>query len=179
MTVMQAIYGRRSVRDYRPEPVDRASVQALLDAAVQAPTAMHREPWVFAVVQDQETLKRISDRAKEALPASLIDRFAGPTFNIFYNAGTLVVIGSREEGQFVTADCWLAAQNLMLAAHAFGFGSCCIGLALGALNNEDTRREIGLPADVTAIAAIILGRPASVPPPVGRKAPEVLSWCSR
>lgn len=179
MTVMEAIYGRRSVRDYTPAVVDRTTIETLLDAAVQAPTAMHREPWVFAVVQNVETLRRISERATHVLPPPVLERFSSPTFNIFYNAGTLIVIGSRADGQFVTADCWLATENLMLAAHGLGLGTCCIGLALGALNAKETRRELGLPAGVTAVAAVIVGQPAAEPAPVGRKDPEVVSWVSR
>ncbi|MCC7008478.1 MAG: nitroreductase family protein [Acidobacteria bacterium] len=177
MTVMEAIYGRRSVRDYTPAVVEESTVRALLDAAVQAPTAMHTEPWVFAVVQDLALLHRISDRARQMLPPALLSRFPSG-FNIFYNASTLVVIASRGEGQFITADCWLAAENLMLAAHAFGLGTCCIGLALSALNAAETRRELALPAGVTAVAAIIVGHPATTPTPIGRKPAEVVSWRS-
>ncbi len=48
VTLTEAITHRRSIRSYSPEPIGDASVRVLLDAAVQAPTAMHAEPWVFA-----------------------------------------------------------------------------------------------------------------------------------
>ena len=58
------IYHRRSIRSYLPQPVDKATLERLLDAAVQAPTALHAEPWGFAVVQDRALMQRYSERAK-------------------------------------------------------------------------------------------------------------------
>jgi len=49
--------------------VEETVLRELLDAAVQAPSAMHLEPWAFAVVQDKAVLKRYSDRAKSILRA--------------------------------------------------------------------------------------------------------------
>src|SRR5512146_2180876 len=49
LSALDAIYVRRSVRSYTSERLDRSTVEALLDAAIQAPTAMHEEPWTFAV----------------------------------------------------------------------------------------------------------------------------------
>jgi nitroreductase len=64
---LSAIYARRAVRAYEAVQPDEALVRALLDAAVQAPTARHLEPWGFVVVQDKALLKRYSDRAKAML----------------------------------------------------------------------------------------------------------------
>src|SRR5271157_3105450 len=65
MSAMEAIYHRRSVRDYTPLTIEQAVIRTLLDAAVHAPTAMHEEPWSFAVIQDRTLLNRLSDSAKE------------------------------------------------------------------------------------------------------------------
>ncbi|MGA9838269.1 MAG: nitroreductase family protein [Gemmatimonadaceae bacterium] len=191
---LDAIYQRRAVRSYFPEPVDEPTVRRLLDAAVHAPTAMHEEPWAFVVVQDRAVLKRISDRAKAmmvaeatahrellrapgAAPANRhVAMLTEPAFNIFYDAGTLIVICGKQLGQFVVADCWLAAENLMLAARALGLGSCCIGFALPALHAPDVKHELGIPDDVDAVAAVILGVPRGETPPIPRKAPVVLRW---
>jgi len=64
LSALDAIFMRRSVRAYTTQKLDEATIRSLLDAAVQAPTAMHMEPWVFAVIQDEATLKRYSKRAK-------------------------------------------------------------------------------------------------------------------
>jgi nitroreductase len=187
MTVMDAIYRRSSIRSYGPASVDRKAIQALLAAAVRAPTAVHQEPWAFAILQDRAALKRLSDRAKplflEEVHRQHLDRgghaldvFASPGFNIFYDAGTLVVICARPEGAFIAADCWLAAENFMLAACAMGLGTCVIGSALPALNLPEGKMELGIPAEFTAIAPIIVGVPKAETPLVPRKEPLVLSW---
>lgn len=184
--VLEVIHHRRAVRSYQPTRLDESTIRTLLDAAIQAPTAMHLEPWAFVVVQDRAVLKRLSDRAKviageEARHRDLIrgsgaSLLSDPAFNIFYDAGTLIVICARELGPFVEADCWLAAENLMLAACAMGLGTCCIGFAIPALRTPDVKQELGIPPDVTAVAPIIVGRPRGDTPPVGRREPLVLRW---
>jgi nitroreductase len=62
LSALDAIFARRSVRAYTDQPLEDATIRALLDAAVRATTAMHAEPWVFAVIQDRNVLRKISDR---------------------------------------------------------------------------------------------------------------------
>jgi len=152
MNVIEAIMSRRAVRSYSSRAVDEATVRALLHAAVHAPTARNEQPWIFAVVQDKAKLERWSGRAK----AMLLDQasqdpkthqyrpmLADPSFNIFYDAGTLVVIGVRERTTYSDADCWLAAENLMLAARDASLGSCPIGFAVPVLNTREVKDELG------------------------------------
>ncbi len=193
--VLEAIYKRRAIRSYQPGKLEEAAIRRLLDAAVHAPTAIHEEPWVFAVIQDPATLKRYSDRAKAlnldeasrhqdlfkapgaaTSPSHLIQMLADPAFNIFYNASTLIVIFGRPLSQYVSADCWLAAENLMLAACAMGLGTCCIGFAIPLLNTPEVKADLGIPAEVTAFAPIIVGVPSGTTPNVSRKPPEISRW---
>jgi len=64
MDVKEAIYGRRAVREFTTEPVEEAALRGLIDAAVQAPSAVNQQPWLFTVVKDRELLARISNEAK-------------------------------------------------------------------------------------------------------------------
>jgi nitroreductase len=181
MNVLEAIYARRAVRSFLPKPVPEETIRTLLRAAVQAPTAMHAEPWVFAVVQDAATLKRWSDRAKAMMldrthAAYLADLLRSESFDIFYDAGTLIVIGANARAPYVEADCWLAAENLMLAACDAGLGTCPIGFALPLLDTEEVKRELHLPPNGVAVAALILGYPREQPAPVPRKEPQVSAW---
>ncbi|MGY3534468.1 nitroreductase family protein [Bradyrhizobium sp. USDA 4452] len=52
LDTLGAIYQRRAVRSYAPDKLERATIEQLLEAAVQAPTALRAEPWVFVVIQD-------------------------------------------------------------------------------------------------------------------------------
>ena len=194
MTIADAIAARQSIRSYTPDLVTDASVRSLLQAAVQAPTAMHVEPWLFAIVQDRAALRRYSDIAKATLlkeaqsyrdahdpsrtpkNGGFLKALASPDFNVFYNAGTLILICARLTNPFVTADCWLAAENLMLTASAMELGTCCIGSALPAINSPEIKGELGIPSDVTVVAAITVGVPADLPTPTPRKAPVILAW---
>ena len=194
LSALDAIFMRRSVRAYTAQSLDEPTVRALLDAAVQAPTAMHTEPWAFVVIQDRATLKRISDRAKgswikdaahyrdlhrgvdAAMARAFAERFASPDFSVFYDAGTLIAIGARPLGAFIVADCWLAAENLMLAACALGLGTCCIGSAVPALNSPETKSELEIPPDVEIVAPIIVGMPREAGVDVSRRSPTIVSW---
>jgi len=189
MNVTEAIEARHATRAYDDRVVDEWVVESLLHAACQAPTAMDEHPLIFSVVQDRERLRRWSDRAKSILLARVgaeakagpyAVRLADPKFNVFYDAGTLVVIGARSPGPYAEADCWLAAENLMLAACEHGLGTCVVGSATAALSAPDIKQELAFPPLAVVIAPIILGYPrkapaaeASAPP---RADPRVLSW---
>jgi nitroreductase len=187
MTVMDAIYHRRSTRSYTPQRLEQDTIRGLLAAAVRAPTAMHEEPWAFLITQDTAQLKRLSGRIKQEFRAEThrahfdqgghaFEVFSAPDFNVFYNSTTLIVICAKPMGPFVSADCWLAAENLMLAACAMGLGTCVIGSAISTLNVPEVKAELGIPPDHSAIAPLIVGVPSgetAVPP---RKEPHILAW---
>ena len=185
--VLDAIRQRRAVRNYAQESPGDDCICGLLEAAVLAPTAMHLEPWAFVVIQDRALLKRYSDRAKamlldeqrqgdDARVSSHLGMLRDPAYNIFYDGGTLVVICRKSNSPFADADCWLAAENLMLAAVGGGLGTCCIGFALPVLNAPDVKRELGIPEEGAAVAPILLGRARGTIAAVPRRPPEILRW---
>jgi len=187
LNVFEAILARRSVRSYGDGSLDRKAVNTLLEAAVRAPTAGHAEPWAFVIVQDRQLLQRLSERAKPLFAEELrrtgvtptdphSEALPGPEVNLFYGAGTLILVCARLVDPFVTADCWLAAENLMLAARALGLGSCVIGSAVAALNIPEIKAELGIPADHSAIAPIVVGHPRGEMPMSSRREPLVLAW---
>lgn len=188
ITAIEAIYTRRSVRHFTDEIVDSELITELLNAAVQAPSAMHEEPIAFSIIQDRGILHRISSDIRESILATksyenpfsgqAIDAVQAKDFEAFYNASTLVLICSKFSGRFVEADCWLAAQNLMLAAYSYGLGSCVIGFSVDSLNTPKWKSELDIPEEVRVIAPIILGKPLTLTPKINRKAPVILSWKS-
>jgi nitroreductase len=64
----------------------------------------------------------------------------------------------------------------MLAAHSMGLGTCVIGSAVSALNTPEFKSELGIPADITAIAPIIVGFPSGETVPTARKRTDILVW---
>lgn len=185
--VFEAILARRSVRAYAPDEPGSKAINTLLEAAVRAPTAMHEEPWAFVVIQDKQILKKLADRAKPIFAKEVhhrnsqgtshsFEHFDRPDFDIFHGANTLIVICAKPLGPFVVADCWLAAENLMLAACDMGLGSCVIGSSASVLNIRKVKTELGIPDDYAAIAPIIVGVPKEETAAASRKEPLILSW---
>lgn len=132
MEILEAIYQRCAVRSYLDQTVENPVMEALLDAAIHAPSAMNSQPWVFAIVQNKELLENWSARAKAYGLATLTGNPQGdhwrtiltkPDYNMFYDAPVLIVICAKPgDGLMPVEDCCLAAQNLMLAAHAKWLG---------------------------------------------------------
>lgn len=178
--VFNAIYGRRAIRNYTAEPVRRESIEELIAASTQAPSAMNRQPWSFAVVAGAARLRGYSDRAK----AHALDRLDGPfahstnlltdNADIFHGAPALVVVCATAYGRQAAEDCCLAAQNFMLAAFANGFGTCPIGLARPWLSLAATKRELGIPLSWIPIVPIVIGTAGESPQSPGRLPAHIL-----
>jgi len=182
MELKQAIYERRSVREFKIEPVDRDMLRALIDAAVQAPSAVNQQPWAFCVVQDKSLLAHISNEAKAHMlattPAGLMshhfrDILSNADFDIFYHAPALVLISSVVQSPWAIENCALAAENLMLAAYGLGLGTCWIGFAQAWLGTPAGKAALGLPESYVPVAPIIIGHPKSAPPAVPRREPQI------
>ena len=186
MTIFETILARRSVRSYKARKVDRTAISILLEAAVRAPTAIHQEPWAFVVIQDKALLRSLSDQAKPLFVAEAqekglehaghsFDIFSYPDFNVFYDATTLILICGKTSAPSYAADCWLAAENLMLAACAMGLGTCVIGSALHALNTPETKIKLNIPEKFCVVAPIVVGFPDDEITQVLRKNPVILA----
>lgn len=184
MNVLQAIRERRAVRDYIAEPVSAGMIYQLISSASWAPSAMNEQPCHFTVVTDAELLGEISVRAKAwllknvwSMPRSSLfrDLLNDDKFHLFYRAPALILISAPSWDQWVTEDCALAAQNLMLTATYLGLGTCWIGFAQGWLNSPEGRELLNLSNQNLCVAPIIVGHPKALLPPVERKAP-VIAW---
>lgn len=183
MELLQAIRERRAVRAYTDEVLDRATVERLIDSAVQAPSARDLEPWAFVIVEGRERLRTFSEEAKRVLlhgpegdgSPRIRAMLSDPAFDIFYGAPVLVVICATSDQSQAAEDCCLAAQNLMLAAHAESVATCPIGFARPWLNLPATKSALGIPRDWNPVFPIILGRSREHPASPGRRAP-ILMW---
>lgn len=182
MDINEVIAGRRAVRDYTAQAVDKITINRLIGAAVSAPSAVNQQPWAFTVVRDQDLLDRLSEAAKSYMLATMMGsphadhfrvRLSDPNFHIFYHAPVLVLISGVADLPWIIEDCALAAENMMLAAYASGLGSCWIGFAQGFLNTDDGKRMLDLPTACIPVAPIIAGYPKSTPPPAPRDPPRV------
>ncbi|ACT48313.1 nitroreductase family protein [Methylotenera mobilis] len=186
MSLYEAILARRSVRSFTTQKLDKETIPSLLEAAIRAPTAMHIEPWAFVIIQGKKILKELSDQIKVMLvthtqseqqqpSVKFFEQLIKQDFNIFYNASTLILICSNTSLTASEADCWLAAENLILAACAMGLGTCIIGCAAPVLNLSEIKTKLGIASEFTVVAPIIVGHPSDTPVRSPRKHPKVLS----
>ena len=182
MELMEAIEKRRAVREFTDAPIERATIERLISAAVLAPSAMNIQPWAFAVLLDRKRIDDLGARAKSHLlanfpqagpVASLRKTVEDPHYVLFHRAPALVLVLATSSESQAAEDCCLAAQNLMLTARGEGIGSCWIGLARPWANLSSTKAELGLPERYAVVAPIVLGYPKAWPASHGRNAPEV------
>jgi nitroreductase len=182
MDLKEAIYTRRAVREYTTEPISENVIRELIDAAVQAPSAVNAQPCSFCVVRGKAVLATISREAKAHMvrttPVGLMSHHFSEVlddrnFNVFYHAPVLIVISTVADIPWAVEDCALAAENLTLAARGAGLGTCWIGFSQGWLGTPEGKALLKLPAAYKPVAPIIVGHPKSARPPVPRKEPEI------
>jgi nitroreductase len=187
LELLAAIRQRRSIRDYKPDPVPANALRQLVMTACLAPNAMNAQPWHFTIVTDAMVMDEISARAKAwslqhvpelGGPGHFRDLMKDPQFQLFYHAPALIVISTPEADRWATEDCAVAAQTLMLAALDQELGSCWIGFAQGWLNSGEGHPLLGLPATNRIVAPIAVGYPRAPLPPVLRKSP-VINWVGK
>lgn len=185
MTLLNAIYTRRATRSFSTERVESKLVAKLLEAAIQAPSAMNAQPWAFAVIQNPQVLHEISESAKVFLSQNIHlsqesehfeKLFLDPKFDIFYGATTLVVICAKKNGFGPAEDCYLAGENLMLTATALGLATCPIGFARDVLNTKEFRDKLSIAEDFAPVLPIIIGYSKVFSPKPERRAPVILKW---
>ena len=184
MNVIETIHGRRSIRAYRPEPVARTLIEDVIWDAVQAPTppVSGETPWVICVIEGRQRLADYGARAKqyarEHQPAGQHWAWAErPDFKVFWDAPVALLFSGRSGNPEAAFDCCRAGQNLLLAAHARGLGSCWVGAPIPWLRSPGVGAEVGLPAGFDATVAVILGYPNESPLGSPRPRPAI-HWCA-
>ena len=186
---------RRSCRNYRDIPVNRALLDDLVKIGVTAPSGTNSQLWTFTLLPTRKAvlnlgghvaasfkkLNRMSenrylrcflkligkpeldeyfreyhDSVEEALAEwdnSGIDR-------LFHGASAAMVIGSKPGASCPREDALLATQNILLAAHSLGLGTCLIGFAVEAIKQDITiKRFLGIPDDEKVYSVIAIGYP--------------------
>ncbi len=150
MSLLDIIYKRRSIRQYRSKTVSEEVLKNILEAGRLAPSADNAQPWHFIVVTDAEIKRKLSNGAWR--------RF------IKDSAFTIAGCGERYR-KWSAVEVAIALQNMVLAAEAQGLGSCWIG----AFEEEEVKRLLNIPENLKVVALISFGYPAEKPGPQSRK----------
>lgn len=144
---------RRSVRKYKPEQIKEEELNQILEAGTYAPTGMNAQSPIMVVIQDKETIAKLSK-----LNASIMGTDSDP----FYGAPTVVVVLADKSRMTYREDGSLVLGNLMNAAHALGIGSCWIHRAKEEFETEEGKallKKWGVPDGYEGIGHCILGYP--------------------
>jgi nitroreductase len=161
---LQPIFNRRSIRAYTDATIADATIRALLEAAMAAPSAVARDPWHFYVVRDQATRDQIAD----ALPNGQMLRTAPLG---------LVIVGDIEKAHdnslsYMLQDCSAAIENILLAAAMLELGACWLGVHPREDRIKRLQEIFELPENMLPIAAIAIGHPAQTQPARTRYNPD-------
>ena len=145
------LFGRRSIRRYQARAVEPEKIDALLRAAMAAPSAVAKDPWRFVVVRDPAVLKRISQGLKNG--GFLAEAPLGVVV-----CGDLAAAHDRQES-YLLQDCAAAIENLLIAAHGLGLGACWLGVHPRSSRIAYLRETLGIPESITPISAVSIGYP--------------------
>jgi len=127
MDAIEVILNRKSIRYFRPHTIPEDEVQLLLECARFAPSGGNGQPWEFLVVDDREDIAQIYDYGWKVYGGGTnVCRFGDASLLVFF-------LGN--------AQCFLAAENLALAAYSLGYGSCMIG----GFERKKTKALLGIP----------------------------------
>ncbi len=170
---------RRSVRAYTDRPVDERELKELIDLAALAPSGNNKQPWTFTVITNKGLMDRLNDRVKAIMRESPDPYFANyannPSYHIFYKAPALILINGDVQVPSAMIDCQLAIENLFLAAHAKGLGTCYMGFLLLARDDPQVRQLLRVPDGHGLMAATVIGYPAVTPSAPPRN-PVQIGW---
>ncbi len=169
--VLENIFERRSIRSYETTPVDEQRLNLVLEAGIWAPSASNYQTWHFTVVTDPHVIDEINAEGKAFMARSEKEsarkRGQDPDAHIFYHAPCVILVSYELSHSWAKIDTALAAQNIMLSAHALGLGTCYIGLFTPWLESEDARdylKKFPIPEGYAPLHFITLGIPASQTP---------------
>jgi len=194
MDLFEAMSTLRSIRRFRPDPIPEADLRRILQAAIWAPSGGNRQNWLFVVVRDPATRKRLQalyqeatlhlynsgyldpppDATPEVLEGIARRRRNGERFAATMHEAPVIVVpcvrlsGDTEPAFSDGGSIYPAVQNMMLAARALGVGSVIT-------TNHRFHRErevcerLGLPPDVMTAAIVPMGYPRGNFGPVNRR----------
>jgi nitroreductase len=151
--ILNVIYTRLSVRQYTGGKVKKKDLMAMLKAGMSAPSAVNMQPWAFVVVTERGLL----DKLCEALPyAKMLDK-AG---------AAIIVCGVPDKDEIYSKDYWvmdcsLASGNILLAAHALGYGAVWTAAYADKDRMKSVREILSIPNNIIPLNVIPVGVPAN------------------
>ncbi|MCL2409356.1 MAG: nitroreductase [Oscillospiraceae bacterium] len=169
--VLTCIRRRRSTRKFTDEQILPEQLDALLEAAIWAPSGGNNQSWLFTAIQKKDTLIHLNDLVRKAFETwvpdddypskhAMKDRVKDENYNFYFRAPTLIIASNRPNYENAMADCSLALQNIFLAAQSMKLGSCYINQLHWLRDDPDVRAylaELGIPREHTICSSAAIG----------------------
>ncbi|NLM52783.1 MAG: nitroreductase family protein [Firmicutes bacterium] len=180
---LKVIKSRRSIRQFTEKQLREEDLQAILEAALFAPSAGNAQPWHFTVIQNKTIIDELAQAAKAVIAASgrspYQEMAQREDFHVFYHAPTIIIVSGNPKAGFIHADCAAAAQNILLAAEALGLGSCWIGLVMMLLQGEQKEKwcsRLEIPQGYEPVHCLALGYKAQTDIPVPARKKDCINY---
>lgn len=161
--ILQSLYQRKSVRVYEDKTIPQEMKQAILEAAMQAPSAGCQQLYTILDITDQkrkEALADSCDHQRFIAKAPMVLVFCADCkkwYDAYLEAGCQPRRPGVGDLMLAVTDAAIAAQNAVVAAESFGIGSCYIGDIME--NCETQRNLLELPAYVFPAVMLVFGWP--------------------
>ena len=170
----QLFKSRRSVRTYKDKPVDRTTLETLIDTARWAPSAKNVQPVNWIVIENRDRVHHLASmvidwfRTNKVQP-EIVQAFEAGHDIIHRGAPCLIVAHAASNGFRPAEDCTIAISAVETLAPAFGLGACWAGFFLGAAKKSpQILNYLSLPEGHEVYAALMIGHPkyhyARIPP---------------
>ncbi len=154
--VIKNIVERRSIKKYKNIPVEENLIDEIVMAGTYAPSGMNRQSPIILAITNQEVRNKI---------ASINAKIMGTDIDPFYGAPVVLVVLADKNSPTHVYDGSLVMENMMLAAHSLGLGSCWIHRAKETFETEEGKeilKNLGIEGEYEGIANCILGYPDEV-----------------
>lgn len=163
----QLLRARRSIREFKSEPVPEALVREAIETARFAPSAVNRQPVEWLVIQDPAEVRKLAGLVVEFLRGIVEPRYAHYITMwdqgkdpILRSAPHLVVVHAPDDWSWSTVDSTIALTQFELAAVARGIGTCWAGFLMRAAEGHPPLREaLGIPQGHSVTGALMYGLP--------------------
>lgn len=149
MDAMTCIMTRYSVRAYKNEAIDQRVITDLLRAAANAPSAGNQQPWHFVVITERALLGKIGS----AHPHAKMVPSAAFAIAVCLDASP------KRYPLLAHDDCAAATQNILLAAHALGYGAVWVGVHHDPALDHKIKALLHMPEDAKVFSIVPVGVP--------------------
>jgi nitroreductase/NAD-dependent dihydropyrimidine dehydrogenase PreA subunit len=176
--LMQLMRSRRSCRVFSNRPVEKNMLEDLVKIGATAPSGTNSQLWTFTILPYRSAVEKLSAMTTRFFNQLNSNDVLGQYYRRYYKTGkknrregndpgkdqlfhggpAAIIIGMKPGASCPCEDALMASQNILLAAHAMGLGTCMVGFVVEAIKRDpDIKRVLGIPKKERIYAVITTG----------------------